>query len=522
MPLPVEETVATLDDLGIVPEEEARQLLSQLRVRRHDLDGAALIEELARLGRLTKYQVEALTERPPKPLLLSNYLLLDLIGSGGMGRVFKALHRRMERVVAIKVLHEKSLTCAEAVERFHREAKAAARLHHPHIVAAFDADEDHGLHFLVMEYVEGRDLASLTSPGPLPLSKAVRYIAQAARGLEYAHSEGVIHRDIKPANLLVNGKGVVKILDMGIARFAETDDPESAVTKAQLTQSGAILGTVDFLAPEQAANSKDADHRSDIYSLGCTLYYVLAGGPLHSGKTIVEKIIAHREREAPSLLAVRPDAPPALDDLIRRMTARRPSDRIASATEVAQTLEALLAEAGPSWSEEFDLPGPTQVLAPDSIPLPQTATMQLSSETLGGSRTNAMQALERFIDGCAAVDGYFDLDEEHAVFRKAGELNLSLEDVQTILDQRCRTKGWIRHSTLTEQLKQMLEELARGDGLICQREFDRLIRHAVSQKMPRRAAEEHCLTLMLNHHWPAKEAFWNRWFTRRCRKYALE
>jgi serine/threonine protein kinase len=517
----VEDTVATLGNLGIVPEEELRRLVLQLQAQTPALDGSALIAALAQRGLLTKYQTEALRENPPKPLLLSNYLLLDLIGSGGMGRVFKALHQRMDRVVAIKVLHEKSLDSPAAVERFHREAKAAARLHHPNIVAAFDADEDQGHHFLVMEYVEGYDLATMVNAGPLPLGKAVRFIAQAARGLEYAHGEGVIHRDIKPANLLVNAKGVVKILDMGIARFAEPEDSANAPTQAELTQAGAILGTVDYMAPEQAVNSKDADHRSDIYSLGCTLYFLLTGGPLHAGKTIVEKIIAHREREAPSLVEARPDAPPELDELLRRMTARRPADRVSSMTDVAEILETLLRDAGESWSDEFELSGTTQITAVP-IPTPQTATMQIFSETMGGSRTNAVETLERFIDGCAAVDGYFDLDEEHAVFRKAGELGLPLEDVQSILDQRCRTKGWTRHSLLTEELKKMLEELARGDELIDHREFEKLIRHAIKQRMPRRHAEEHCLTLMLDHHWRAKEPFWNRWFTRRCRKYGLE
>jgi serine/threonine protein kinase len=522
MSLPVEETVATLDDLGLVPADEARRLVSQLEADQRALDGAALIDELGRQGKLTKYQVEALCEQPPKPLLLSNYLLLDLIGSGGMGRVFKALHRRMDRVVALKVLHEKSLNSPEAVERFHREVKAAARLQHPHIVSAYDADEDQGLHFLVMEFVDGCDLGTLASAGPLSLGKAVRYLAQAARGLEYAHGEGVIHRDIKPANLLVNSRGVLKILDMGIARFAEPEDPATGATQAQLTQAGAILGTVDFLAPEQAVNAKDADHRSDIYSLGCTLYFLLTGGPLHPGKTIVEKIIAHREREAPSLSKARPDAPAALDELVRRMTARRPSDRIASMTEIAQILEALADEAGPSWSAEFELSGPAQVTTPAAVPPPQTATIQFSSETMGGTGVNAVPTLERFIDGCAAVDGYFDLDEEHSVFRKGGELGLSLEDVQSILDARCRTLGWTRHSALTEELKQMLQQLTRHDGVIDQQEFERLIRHAIERKMPRRRAEEHCLTLMLDNRWPAKEPFWNRWFTRRCRKYGLE
>jgi serine/threonine protein kinase len=520
MLLTVEETVVTLDHLGLFPEIEARELLAAMPPEERPPDGAALIAELARRGRLTSYQAEALRDRPPKPLLLSNYLLLEQIGAGGMGRVFKALHRRMERVVALKLLHERSLDSAEAVDRFHREVKAAARLHHPHIVTAFDADEDQGLHFLAMEYVDGPDLGKVVKQGPLPLERAMSYIAQAARGLAYAHGEGVVHRDIKPANLLLSSKGAVKILDLGIARLATPAEPGGLSTQAALTQAGAIMGTVDFMAPEQAIDSKNADQLSDIYSLGCTLYFLLTGSPPYAGRTIIEKIVAHRECDVPSLLAVRADAPPALEDLVQRMMAKPRERRIPTMADVAQALETLLEQAGPSWTTDYELHA-TVSAPPDAAPATPTVTMQFSAETFGGSRTNAVQSLERFVDGCAAIDGYFDMDEEHAVFRKGGELGLAREDIDAILDRRCEAHGWIRHSALTRQLQTMLEESA-GDGRIDQSEFDRLIRYAIGRKMPRRRAEEHCLTLMLDHQWLAKEPFWNRWFTRRCRKYGLE
>jgi tRNA A-37 threonylcarbamoyl transferase component Bud32 len=478
-----------------------------------------LIEELARRGRLTSYQAEALRRRPAKPLLLSNYLLLEQIGSGGMGRVFKALHRRMERTVALKLLHERSLSSTEAVERFQREARAAARLHHPNIVTAFDADEDGGLHFLVMEYVDGPDLGKLVQQGPLPLEKALAYVAQAARGLEYAHAEGVVHRDIKPANLLLSSKGAVKILDLGIARLAATE-PAGPSTHPDLTQAGAILGTVDFMAPEQAIDSKTADHRADIYSLGCTLYFLLTGAAPYTGKTIVEKIVAHRECEVPSLLTLRPDAPLGLNELVRRMMAKTPAQRISTMAEAAQALEWLLERAEPSWSAEFELH--SAVSAPqEKSPQAPTMTMEFFAETFGGSRITAVQAIERFIDGCAAIDGYFDVDEEHAVYRKGGELGLTREEISATLDRRCEAHGWIRHSAVAAQLEKTLAELA-ADGRIDQHEFNQLIGHAVDCKMPRRSAEEHCLTLMLDRQWPANEPFWNRWFTRRCRKYGLE
>ncbi len=518
MLLTVEQAVATLTELGLVPEQEIRDLLTRLPVEQQPKDGCALLEVLSRRGRLTKYQADALRDRPPQPVLLSNYLLLELLGAGGMGRVFKALHQRMERYVALKVLHEKAIDSPDAIERFHREVKAAARLHHPNIVAAYDADEDHGMHFLVMEYVEGRDLAKLVEKGPLTLGKAVRHIAEAARALEYAHGEGVVHRDIKPANLLVNTKGSVKVLDMGIARIVATEAGQAAT---QLTHTGSILGTVDYLAPEQASDSNRADHRADIYSLGCTLYYILTGSPPHPGKNAIEKIFAHRDRDIQPLQQLRPDAPAELENLIRRMTARLPQNRIASMGEVAEILEALSEQCDSGDSTDYELASTMQVLAPTPA-LPQTATMQVSSETMAGSRTNSLEVLERFIDGCAGLDGYFDVDEEHAIFRKGGDLGIAVEDIRSVLDARCQAKGWTRHSCVTEELKKMLEELADTGGGIGHREFDRLIRHAITHKMPRRRAEEHCLTLMLDHQWSAKESFLNRWFTRRCQKYGLE
>ncbi len=294
---------------------------------------------------LSAHQATVIFQGKPRSLWYGNYLVIDKLGQGGMGMVFKAEHRRMKRLVALKVMSPAAMKSPDAVKRFHREVQAAAKLTHPNIVAAYDADQAQENHFLVMEYVEGSDLANLVKKqGPLSAKTAVNYIAQAARGLEHAHSQGVVHRDIKPANLLLDKQGTVKILDMGLARIDESLSG-AAGTAAGLTRTGAIMGTVDYMSPEQALNTKYADCRADIYSLGCSLHYLLTAQPVFAGETLMEKLLAHRETPRPSLTLVGSGVSPALDVVFAKMIAKKPEDRYQTTAELLADLQKLQSKA---------------------------------------------------------------------------------------------------------------------------------------------------------------------------------
>ena len=276
---------------------------------------------------------------PPRANQIGEYQLLEKLGEGGMGTVYKARHGTMRRVVALKVLSRKLAESPEAVQRFQTEVMAAARLMHPNIVTAFDAGQCNGRPFLVMEYVDGRNLSELLKQrGPLPLRSAVDCILQAAKGLQYAHQQGVIHRDIKPSNLLVDRRGTVKILDMGLARIGGAAEEPGG---DRLTQNGQVMGTCDYMAPEQAADTHTADARADVYALGCTLYRLLTGEAPFKASHAVGVLLAHREAPIPSLCAARPDVPPALDAVFQKMLAKRPEDRYQSMQEVLTALKGI-------------------------------------------------------------------------------------------------------------------------------------------------------------------------------------
>ena len=279
----------------------------------------------------------------PQPLSEHpRYEILGLIGKGGMGDVYKARHRKMERTVALKVINRGLVQKAEAIDRFHREVKAAAQLSHPNIVTSHDADHAGDFHFMVMEFVDGVDLSqTVKKRGALPVAEACDYIRQAAIGLQHAHQRGMVHRDIKPHNVMVTADGTVKILDFGLASLAPEalTDADSVEARGDLTAVGAIMGTPDFISPEQAEDARRADIRSDIYSLGATLYFLLAGRPLFAEGSVTQKLKSHAQAEPEPLESLRGDVPPELIAVVTKMTAKDPEKRFQTPGEVAQALK---------------------------------------------------------------------------------------------------------------------------------------------------------------------------------------
>jgi serine/threonine-protein kinase len=305
-------------------------------------DAEVIASKLIEKKLLTTWQVERLMEKKYRAFFLGKYRILQLIGSGGMSTVYLAEHKLMHRQRAIKVLPRKRVKDSSYLARFHLEAQATSQLDHPNIVRCYDVDNEGDTHYIVMEYIEGKDLNTIVKQeGALPLELACNYIAQSAEGLAHAHEKGLIHRDVKPANLLVDKKGIVKILDLGLALFS--DNEQASLT---IEHNENVLGTADYLAPEQARNSHKIDHKADIYGLGCSLYFVLTGRPPFPDGTLAQRIAKHQSEMPEDIRKLRPDCPRDLADICVKMMQKRPEKRYANMREIAVALENWLANHG--------------------------------------------------------------------------------------------------------------------------------------------------------------------------------
>lgn len=303
-------------------------------------DSVELAKALEAEKVITRWHSEKLLNGKYKGFFLGKYKLLGHIGSGGMSSVYLAEHTKMHDLRAIKVLPKSKLGKSSYLARFQQEAKAIASLSHPNIVRAYDIDNQEDTHYIVMEYVDGDDLQAIVKKkGPLPFDKAASYIAQAARGLHHAHEAGLIHRDVKPANVLVRKDGQVKILDLGLALF--TDETQTSLT---IDFNDKVLGTADYLAPEQALNSHGVDSRADLYGLGCTLYFLLTGHPPFPDGTIAQRIAKHQKEMPKEIRKIRPECPGELEGICWKLLQKDPKFRYSSALQTAEVLEAWMAK----------------------------------------------------------------------------------------------------------------------------------------------------------------------------------
>ncbi len=328
---------------GIHPPDALSQSLSDFTGLPDDPAKSAAV--LVKRGLLTSFQAKLLLTGRYRGFRVGPYVIRDQLGQGGMGAVYLAEHETLRRRVAIKVLSAAEMQNRVAVERFLREARAAAALDHPNIVRIFDVGQNGQMHYLVMEYVDGQTLDKLIEQGgPIACGRAVEYITQAAAGLQHAYEKGFVHRDVKPANLMLSKDGTIKILDMGLARSFDPDDKLTEVL-----DQGAVVGTADYISPEQAMNCPDLDIRADIYSLGATFFTLVTGRPPFEGNT-TQKLLQHQMRTPPTLVSIDRTFPPGLSAVIERMLAKSPEDRFQTPAEVIAALT--------PW-----LPGSDKVLA---------------------------------------------------------------------------------------------------------------------------------------------------------------
>ncbi len=298
---------------------------------------SVITAELAYRGWLTPYQIKTILRDQTRSLFCGSYIFEDVIGEGGMGIVYRARNWKLDKIVAIKVARPEKLSSAKQSARFIREIQALAELNHPHIIEAIDAGVVENRLYFVMEYVAGGDLGNLVNRlGPISVADACLYAVQVTDALQYLSSQGIVHRDVKPGNLLLSADGKqIKLLDMGLARLLKGT---SKAMHPALTGTGTLLGTPEYIAPEQVSNPSATDIRSDLYSLGCTLYHLLTGTPPFVGQSTVELLHKHVSHTASPISNYRNDVPEKVTQTIERLLRKRPRDRFSEPAELVGEL----------------------------------------------------------------------------------------------------------------------------------------------------------------------------------------
>jgi serine/threonine-protein kinase len=321
---------------GILGEKPFSDLNAKVGRGDYPRDPVALAECLVQEGILTSYQTRRFLNNKAHGLLIGRYVILDRIGSGSMGRVFKAHHMMMDRVVALKIIAPEISSNQRVGARFQREMKLVGRLDHPNVVRAYDADQLNNILYIVMEFVQGQSLGQRLKKGPIPPLEMIDYAAQAALGLAHAHQQGIVHRDVKPSNILLTDDKKVKILDLGLGVLMEAD---SSATFA--TADGIAVGTVDYMSPQQACG-RDVDGRSDLYSLGCSTYHLLTGTLPFPGDSPIERLGKRISGRHTPITDHLPDLPSSVIQVLDKLMAPKPHERYADAAEAAKALQSLV------------------------------------------------------------------------------------------------------------------------------------------------------------------------------------
>lgn len=328
--------LAVIRSSGVLGEKPFHDLNAKVARGDYPRDPVALAERLVQEGILTSYQTKRFLNNKAHGLLIGRYVILDRIGSGSMGRVFKAHHMMMDRVVALKIIAPEISSNQRVGARFQREMKLVGRLDHPNVVRAYDADQLNNILYIVMEYVQGQSLGQRLKKGPIPPLEMIDYAAQAALGLAHAHEQGIVHRDVKPSNILLADDKKVKILDLGLGVLMEAD---TSATFA--TADGIAVGTVDYMSPEQACG-RDVDGRSDIYSLGCSTYHLLTGKLPFPGDSPIERLGKRISGRHTPITDHLPDLPSSVIQVLDKLMAPKPHERYADAAEAAKALQSLI------------------------------------------------------------------------------------------------------------------------------------------------------------------------------------